>query len=132
MSEGERSIARCITDNCRSGRKTSTELKLPRENGGRGLRAVELEYKLDKIKAAVKVYQNANSTIERADLTGHQSLIKEAQKYAGELSIALNLASPTPTFFKNKKGEELSIKFKMQLKESQESKLEDKIRHESC
>ena len=36
---------------------------LPRHQGGRGLRSVEQEYKLTKIKAAVKLYQNADPTI---------------------------------------------------------------------
>ena len=33
-------------------------LYLPREKGGRGLRAVETEYKVTKIKAAVRLYEN--------------------------------------------------------------------------
>ena len=33
-------------------------LYLPRKKGGRGLKSVEQEYKLVKIKAALKVYKN--------------------------------------------------------------------------
>ena len=33
-------------------------LYLPPENGDRGLRSIEIEYKETKVKAAVKLYQN--------------------------------------------------------------------------
>ena len=33
---------------------------MPREKGGRGLRSIEEEYKVTKIKAAVKLYRNGD------------------------------------------------------------------------
>ena len=35
-------------------------LYMPREKGGRGLRSIEEEYKVTKIKAAVKLYRNGD------------------------------------------------------------------------
>ena len=35
-------------------------LYMPREKGGRGLRSIEEEYKVRKIKAAVKLYRNGD------------------------------------------------------------------------
>lgn len=78
---------------------------LPRHLGGRGLRSVEQEYKLTKIKAAVKLYQNVDPTMrtvrmfeERAVEKGHSSLLTEAHKYAEELEISLCLRYPNPSF----------------------------------
>ena len=69
---------------------------LPRHLGGGGLRFVEQEYKLTKLKAAVKLYQNVDPTMstvrlfeERAVEEGHCSLLTEAHKYAEELEIIL-------------------------------------------
>lgn len=57
-------------------------------------------------------------------------MIKETQKYVEELATALKLTSPIPVFY-NEDGEGLTRKkFKVQLRESQECQLEDKIRHE--
>ena len=71
-------------------------LYLPREKGGKGLQSVEHEYKITKIK--MKLYQNSNQTVEavrefeeHAMASGHQSLVKEAAKYAEELNITLQL-----------------------------------------
>ena len=62
-------------------------LYLPREKGGRGLRSVEHNYKLTKIKSLLKLYQNSEQTVkadsefkEHAMASGHQSLVKEAAK----------------------------------------------------
>ena len=78
---------------------------LPRHQGGRGLRSIEQEYKLTKIKAAVKLYQNADPTMrtvrmfeERAVEKGHSSLPTEAHKYAEELELSLSLRYPNPSF----------------------------------
>ena len=78
---------------------------LPRHLGGRGLRSVEQEYKLTKIKAAVKLYQNVDPTMrtvrmleERAVEKGHSSLLTEAHKSAEELEISLSLRYPNPSF----------------------------------
>ena len=73
-------------------------LYLPREKGGRGLQSVEHEYKITKIKSLLKLYQNSDQTVgavrefeEHAMASGHQSLVKEAAKYAEELNITLQL-----------------------------------------
>ena len=54
---------------------------LPRKSGGRGLKSVESEYKLIKIKTAVKLYSNTDQTMimvrdfeKKAEYTGSQSL----------------------------------------------------------
>ena len=63
-----------------------------REKGGRGLRSIEEEYKVTKIKAAVKLHGNDDPAMamvrefeERAKELGHSSLVKEATKYLGDL-----------------------------------------------
>ena len=78
-------------------------LYLPREKGGRGLRSVEHEYKITKIKSLLKLYQNSDQTVEavrefeeHAMASGHQSLVKEAVKYAEELNITLQLDTLNP------------------------------------
>ena len=77
---------------------------LPRKVGGRGLKSVENEYKLTKIKTAVNLYQNQDPTMkvvrefeERATETGYHSLIKDAVKYAKELNLDLKLSELNPT-----------------------------------
>ena len=65
-------------------------LYLPREKRGRGLRSVEHEYKITKIKSLLKLYQTVEAVgefEEHAMASGHQSLAKEAAKYAEELNI---------------------------------------------
>ena len=54
---------------------------LSRDNGVRGSRSVKQEYKLSRIKAAVKLYQNPDSCMktfqmfeEKAAEKGHSSL----------------------------------------------------------
>ena len=78
-------------------------LYLPREKGGRGLRAVETEYNVTKIKAAVRLYENKDPAIEmvrefgeRAELLGHSSLVKDAAKFAEDLGVNLHLNHPDP------------------------------------
>ena len=79
-------------------------LYLPRKVGGRGLKSVENEYNLTKIKTAVNLYQNQDPKMkvvsefeERATETGHHSLIKDAVKYAKELDLDLKLSELNPT-----------------------------------
>ena len=64
------------------------------------MKSVEQEYKLTKIKAVVKMYQNPDPTIklvldfeERAASQGNQSLILEALKMAGEPGIGIEIQS---------------------------------------
>ena len=69
-----------------------------------GLKSVENEYKNTKIKAAVKLYCNADPTMitvrsfeELAVQNGRHSIIKDAKKYAEELDLQLWLNFPNPT-----------------------------------
>ena len=62
-------------------------LYLPREKGGRGLRAVEDEYKVIVVKSALKFYTNRDSIMqmvrdfeEYAERRGHQSLVRDGKK----------------------------------------------------
>ena len=71
---------------------------------GRGLKSVENEYKLTKIKTAVNLYQNQDTTMkvlrefeEKATESGHHSLIKDAVKFAKELNLDLKLSELNPT-----------------------------------
>ena len=83
-------------------------LYLPTEKGGRGLRSVEQEYKLTKIKSLLKLYQITDQTVEsvtefeeQAVASGHQSLVQEAAKYtkyAEELNITLQLDILNPVW----------------------------------
>ena len=100
----DRETRKIITEN--GGRHPSSSnavLYLPRSIGGRGLRSVELECKLIKIKAALKVYENPDPMIatvrdidERASERGHHSLGKDAVEYARELNLELKLSCPHP------------------------------------
>ena len=79
-------------------------LYLPREDGGRGLKSVDNEYKLAKIKAAVNLCQNTDPTMElvrrfeeASAQSGHHSLLKVAIKYAKELHLDLKLGEGEPT-----------------------------------
>ena len=79
-------------------------LYLSRDKGGRGLRSIETEYKLEtKVKAAVNLYQNRDPAMkmvwdseERAESVGHQALTKEAAAYAKEYGLQLQVEYPDP------------------------------------
>ena len=65
------------------------------------MRSVEEEYKMTKIKSAIKLYSDNDSTMslvrafeENAAHQGHQSLDKEARTFAEELGITLGLSFP--------------------------------------
>ena len=67
---------------------TSDLLYLPRRVGGRELKSIEAEYKLTKVKAAVRLYNSSDPTMqlvrqfEKARRTGRHSLIGDAQRLA--------------------------------------------------
>ena len=83
---------------------SSTDLLyLPRKIGGRGLKSIEREYKTIKIKAAMNLYSNNDPAIhlvrqfeEKAARTGSRSLIKDAESYAKQLGLRLELQYPQP------------------------------------
>ena len=71
---------------------------MQREKGGRGRRSIEEEYKVTKIKAAVKPYRIGDPAMamvsefeEKAEKLGHSSLVKEAATYAAEMGLQLQL-----------------------------------------
>ena len=83
---------------------TSDLLYLPRRVGGRGLKSIEAEYKLTKVKATVRLYNNSDRTMEhvrqfeeKARRTGRHSLIGDAQRFAEELGMKLELRCPDPS-----------------------------------
>ena len=114
---------------------STTLLYLPREKGGRGLRAIEMEYRMTKIKAAVRLYENKDPAMEmvrefekRAELLGNRSLSKDAVKFAEELGVNLHLKCPDPLCAMSN-GEIIpSHRVKERLKERAEDKLEREVR----
>ena len=71
-------------------------LYLPRDKGGHGLCSIKQEYKLTKMKSAIKLYENTDPTMrlvqkfeERASEKGFTLLVKKACKYAEELDTGL-------------------------------------------
>ena len=76
-------------------------LYLLRRSGGRGLKSIESEYKITRIKAATRLYANADPTMglvrrfeEKAERTGQRSLVKDTQKYAEQLGMKPELRYP--------------------------------------
>ena len=73
---------------------------LPGKLGGGGLKSLEEEYKLTKIKAAVNLYSNPDPVMqvhkryeEKAEGSGLRALIEDATKYTQQLGLELNLSS---------------------------------------
>ena len=66
----DRAAQKIIVEN---GGKHSASLTslfyLPREKGGRGLRSVEHEYKITKMKSLLKLYQNSDQTVNPVCVT---------------------------------------------------------------
>ena len=100
---------------CESGGKHPLGLKatvyLPRALGGHGMRSVEEDYKMTKMKSAIKLYSNEDSSMslvrafeENAAHQGHQSLVKEAKTFAEELRITLDMSFPHPKCRENTDG----------------------------
>ena len=115
---------------CESGGKHPLGLKvtvyLTRALGGRGMRLVEEEYKITKIKSAIKLYSNEDSTTrlvqvfeENAAHQGHQSLVKEARMFAEELGFTPDLSFPHPKCRDNTDGADVPRdKIKRHLKKA--------------
>ena len=83
---------------------SSDLLYLSRRLGRRGLKLIESEYKITKIKSATRLYANADPTMElvrrfeeKAERTGRRSLVKDAHKYSEELGMKLELRYPDPS-----------------------------------
>ncbi|XP_022777438.1 uncharacterized protein LOC111318836 [Stylophora pistillata] len=82
---------------------STDQLYIPRSSGGRGLKSVESDYKLIKIKAAVKRCANTDPTLklvrefeERAVDKGRRSMLKDASGFARVLGVELELEHPEP------------------------------------
>ena len=93
---------------CENGGKhplsSTAIMHLKTGKGGRGLHSVEREYKLTKIKAAMKLCQNMDPSMrtvqqfeKRVVEKGHTSLMKEAHKFAEELGTSLPLEYLQPS-----------------------------------
>ena len=100
----DREGRKIIVENGGNHPKGSTAiLYMSRKLGGRGLKSVENEYKNTKIKAAVKLYCNADPMMaavrsfeELAVQNRRHSIIKDAKKYAEELDLQLWVNFPNP------------------------------------
>ena len=98
-------------------------LYLPRNEGGRGLRSVEMEYKATKIKGAVRIHGNQDPALrmvrgfeEQAAKMGRRSIFKEAAKCAEERGLELGL--------------ERAQKIKSELRKFQVERLEYEVRNQ--
>ena len=92
--------------------------------------SIEEEYKVTKIKAAVKMYRNGDPAMamvrefeERAEKLGQSSLGKEAASYAEEMGLQLQLEYPNPTCIKHDSEEMISAeKLRAELRRGLEHK----------
>ena len=99
LREIDRATRKVVSENGGRHPLSSTALfYLPRVAGGRGMKSVEQDYKLSKIKAAIRLYNNLDpmmSTVrafeEEAEKKGFSSLVKHTHKFAEELGTTLTL-----------------------------------------
>ena len=102
------------------------------------MRSVEEEYKMTKIKSAIKLYNNDDSTMslvrafkENAAHQGHQSVVKEARTFAQELGITLDSSFPHPKCRDNTDGagvhgDKIKRHFKKAVLERRKTKVMEK------
>ena len=64
-------------------------LYFPRENGGRNLHAVETDYEVTKVKAAVRLYENKDIQLRPGQMNPTSSNIVES-KIVGRCFTVLN------------------------------------------
>ena len=99
LREIDRETRNVVSENGGRHPLSSTALfYLPRVVGGRSMKSVEQEYKLSKIKAAIKLNNNLDPMMntvrafeEKAEKKGFSSLVKDAHKFAEELGTTLTL-----------------------------------------
>ena len=60
---GTARILKIVENGAKHPLGSTSLMYLPRKSGGRGLKSVESEYKLIKIKAAIKLYSNTDWSI---------------------------------------------------------------------
>ena len=93
LKEIDRETRKLVSENGGKHPLSSTAVfYLPRVAAGRGMKSVEQEYKITKIKAAIKLYMNPDPMMrtvrvleEGAAERGFASLVKDAYRYAEEL-----------------------------------------------
>ena len=130
----DRETRKITCENCGKHLLSSTAIMyLAREKGGRGLRSVEREYKLTKIKVAMKLCQNMDPSLrtvqqfeERAVEKGHTSLMKKAHKFAEELEYP----QPSCQYVSDPETKMKGPKVKEHLKKADMEKLKEKINEE--
>ena len=108
------------------------------KKGGRGLQSVEGEYKITKIKAAMKLFSNSDPSMkmvrefeERSAVLGYQSLITEALRYSEVLGLMLRLAYPEPTVCEAAGEEVIATHAKQLLRSKYEEQLLKTVRDEA-
>ena len=137
LREIDRETRKVVSENGGRHPLSSTALfYLPRVAGGRGMKFVEQEYKLSKIKAAIKLYNNLDpmmSTVrafkEKAEKKGFSSLMKDAHKFSEELETTLTL-EPAESSCSSQSNPEKKITgchVKLQLKKAVCAVLENKV-----
>ena len=137
LREIDRETRKVVSENGGRHPLSSTALfHLPRVAGRRGMKSVEQEYKLSKIKAAIKLYNNLDpmmSTVrafeEKAGKKGFSSLVKDAHKFAEELGTTLTL-EPAESSCSSQSNPENKITghhVKLQLKKAVCAGLENKV-----
>ena len=100
LKQIDRESRKIIKDD--GGRHPATSIDLyylPRKMGGRGLKSVETQYKMTKVKTSIKLYTNRDSTMElvrqfdeKCERNGRRSIVKDAKKYAEEMGLELSLS----------------------------------------
>ena len=116
-SRSTRKLSRLLL---RTGEGTPVADILPTtREGGRGLRSVEMEPKVTKIKGIVRLYCNGDIQMvrefeERGEEMGRRSVVKEASGFAEELGVELHLEHPR--------------KVKTELRKCRVEKLKEEVR----
>ncbi len=94
----DRDIRKLLTENgARHPNASIPSLHLDKKLGGRGIKSVEQEYKLAKIKTMLHITYAKDNHMQYVrqhehNKKVHRSIVKDAEKYAQEFGIALHLA----------------------------------------
>ena len=136
----DREVRKIIVENGGKHPLGSTALPyLPPDRGGRGMQSVESVYKATKIKAAIKLNSNEDPRIiavrrfvENSSPNGHQSIIKDAAKYAEELGITVDLRYPNPSCYVDDGKEIPQAQIKANITESKVQEFRNTMKNEKC
>ena len=137
LREIDRETRKLVSENGGKHPLSSTAVfYLPRVVGGRGMKSVEQEYKMTKIKAAIKLYMNPDPMMrtvrafeERAAERGFALHVKDAHRYAEELGMTLTL-EPAESSCSSQSNPEKKITahhVKKHLKAAVSTGLEEKV-----